>query len=171
MSAQIRRAKSAAATSKIVVERTYQATVRELWELWTTKEGFESWWAPEGFRVVVYTIEACLNGELHYDMIAESPEVVTTMEGIGVPATHTDRARFSEFQPLERLVLRHVMDFLPGVEPYESQLAVDFFPSGEWTRMVVTLSPMHTKEFTKMASQGLASQFANLDKLFNHQPQ
>jgi hypothetical protein len=32
--------------------------------------------------------------------------------------------------------------------------------------MVVTLSPMHDEEFTKMASEGLASQFRNLDKLF-----
>jgi hypothetical protein len=46
---------------------------------------------------------------------------------------------------------------------------VDFFPSGEWVRMVVTLSPMHDEEFTKMASEGLASQFRNLDKRFQSQ--
>lgn len=31
---------------KIVFERTYRARREELWELWTTKEGFESWWGP-----------------------------------------------------------------------------------------------------------------------------
>jgi hypothetical protein len=56
--------------------------------------------------------------------------------------------------------------FLPGVAPYEGTLTVDFFPSGEWVRMVVALSPMHDEEFTRMASEGLASQFRNLDKLF-----
>ena len=35
---------------KTVIERLYRARVEELWELWTTKEGFESWWGPEGFR-------------------------------------------------------------------------------------------------------------------------
>src|SRR5262249_13269844 len=35
---------------KVVFERTYRARVDELWELWTPKEGFESWWGPEGFR-------------------------------------------------------------------------------------------------------------------------
>ena len=35
----------------VVIERTYQARVEELWELWTTKEGFESWWAPEGCQI------------------------------------------------------------------------------------------------------------------------
>ena len=42
----------------IVVERTYRARVEELWELWTTKEGFESWWGPQDFRADVHTLEA-----------------------------------------------------------------------------------------------------------------
>ena len=35
---------------KVVIERTYRAEVNELWDLWTTKDGFESWWGPQGFR-------------------------------------------------------------------------------------------------------------------------
>src|SRR5262249_12819377 len=104
-------------------------------------------------------------------MIAETPEMVAAMKELGLPAAHVERARFSEFRPLERLVLRHMMDFLPGVKPYESTMMVEFFPSGEWVRMVVTLSPMHDEEFTKMASEGLASQFRNFDKLFQSRNQ
>jgi uncharacterized protein YndB with AHSA1/START domain len=160
--------KSAAAPSipEFVIERTYRASVDELWELWTTKEGFESWWPPEGCRTEVHAIEACPNGKLHYDMFAETPEMAAVMKELGLPVSHVERARFSEFRPLERLVLKLMMDFLPGVAPYESTIAVDFFPSGEWVRMVVTLSPMHDEEFTKMASKGLESQFRNLDKRF-----
>ena len=150
----------------LVMERTYRATVEELWELWTTKEGFESWWPPEGSRAEVHAIEARLNGKLHYEMIAEAPEMIAAMKELGLPASHVERARFSEFRPRERLVLAIEMDFLPGVAPYEGTLAVDFFPCGEWVRMVVTLSAMHDEEFTRMASEGLASQFRNLDKLF-----
>lgn len=166
MSDTNKRATAAATSPKLVMERTYRASVDELWELWTTKEGFESWWPPEGSRAEVHAIEACLNGKLQYDMIAETPEMVAVMKELGLPASHVERARFSEFRPLERLVLAIMMDFLPGVAPYEGTLTVDFFPSGEWVRMVVTLSPMHDEEFTKMASEGLASQFRNLDKLF-----
>jgi hypothetical protein len=46
----------------------------------------------------------------------------------------------------------------------EGTLTFGFFPSGQRVRMVVTLSPMHDEEFTKMASAGLASQFRSLDK-------
>jgi hypothetical protein len=99
-------------------------------------------------------------------MIAESPEVLAVMKELGLPASHFECARFSEFRPYERLVLAIMMDFLPGVAPYEGTLAVDFIPSGESVRMVVTLSPMHDEDFTKKASQGLTSQFRNLDKIF-----
>ena len=34
---------------KIVIERTYEASIEDIWELWTTREGIESWWGPEGF--------------------------------------------------------------------------------------------------------------------------
>ena len=165
MSNSIRSA-AAATSPKFVIERTYRASVEELWEMWTTKEGFESWWPPEGFRTEVHTIEARPNGKLRYEMIAETPEMVAVMKDLGLPVSHVERARFSEFRPMERLVLAIMMDFLPEVEPYEGTLIVDFFPSGEWVRMVVTLSPMHDEKFTRMAAEGLESQFRNLDRLF-----
>lgn len=160
------RAAAAGANPQLVFERTYRASVQELWEMWTTKEGFESWWPPEGIRAVVHVMEPCLNGRVQYEMIAESPEVLTVMTQLGLPASHREQARFAEFRPMERLVFAIMMDFLPCVAPYEGTLTVDFFPSAEWTRMVVTLSTMHNEEFTMMASEGLASQFRNLDRLF-----
>jgi len=38
---------------RVRLERTYQAPIEDVWELWTTKEGIESWWGPGGFRVTV----------------------------------------------------------------------------------------------------------------------
>ena len=37
----------------IRIERTFATTPERLWDLWTTKEGIESWWAPDGFTVEV----------------------------------------------------------------------------------------------------------------------
>ncbi len=51
-------ATSAGTSPKVVFERTYLASVDELWALWTTKEGLESWWGPAGFRTAVHAIEA-----------------------------------------------------------------------------------------------------------------
>ena len=151
---------------KVVLERTYRADVTELWSLWTTKEGFESWWGPDGFRAEVRTIEARLGGVLHYNMVADAPEMIAAMKQMGRPVSHETRARFTEFQPYERLALTHVVDFVPGVPPYESTTVVEFFPLGDRVRIVVTLDPMHDEQFTRMSTMGFTSQLTKLDKRF-----
>ena len=150
----------------IVVERTYRARLSELWELWTTKEGFESWWGPEGFRVEVHAIEARVGGELHYNMIADAPEQIEAMKRMGQPTSHETRGKFAELKLHERLALTHLIDFLPGVTPYESTMVMELFPSGDRVRMVVTLEPMHSDELTKMQVMGFTSQLTKLDKRF-----
>jgi uncharacterized protein YndB with AHSA1/START domain len=151
---------------KVVIERTYAAKVEELWELWTTKEGFESWWGPDGFRVKVHALEAHEGGTLHYDMIADAPLMIAAMKQMGRPTSQEARARFSEIKPHERLAITSVIDFLPGMKPYESTIVAEFFPSGQTVRMVVTLDPMHDEEFTKMQTMGFTSQLSKLDKRF-----
>jgi len=151
---------------KVVIERTYRASVQELWDLWTTKEGFESWWGPEGFRVEVHAIEAREGGTLHYDMIADAPEQIAAMKQMNMPISHKARGRFSAFSPHTRLALTHMIDFIPGVKAYESSMAVDFVPAGDRVRMVVILSPMHDEHWTKMSTMGFTSQLTKLDKRF-----
>lgn len=97
----------------VAIERTYRAPVEALWELWTTKEGFESWWGPEGFRAEVYTVEARVGGTLHYAMIARAPEQIEIMKRMGRPISHAARARITELNPRRRLALTNLIDFLP----------------------------------------------------------
>lgn len=156
--------------SSLVIERTYAAKPEELWELWTTKDGFESWWGPQDFRADVHTIEPRQGGALHYDMVADTPEAVAAMEGVGAPTTQPCRGTFSEFRPNERLVLTQVIDFLPGVVPYDSTIAVDFFAAAQGrVRMVVTLSQMHDAATTGMQREGFLSQLSKLDKRYGWQ--
>jgi hypothetical protein len=72
-------------------------------------------------------------------MIADAPEQIAAMKQLGRPTTHEANARFTEYRPLERLAITTVIDFLPGVKPYQSTMVVEFLPSGENVRMVVTL--------------------------------
>ena len=151
---------------KITIERTYRARIEDVWELWTTKDGFESWWGPQGFRAEVRAIEARIGGTLHYEMIADAPEMIAAMKQMGQPVSHAVRTRFTEVKPHERLVLTNVIDFLPGVEPYENDVTVDFSTMGDSVRMVVTLEQMHSAEFSKMQLEGFTSQLTKLDKRF-----
>jgi uncharacterized protein YndB with AHSA1/START domain len=151
----------------IVVERSYSAGVEELWDLWTTKEGFESWWGPQDFRADVRQLDARLGGALHYDMVADTPSMIAAMAEMGRPPSHETRGTFTEFKPYERLVVTHVIDFLPGVKPYDSTMEVEFILAADGkVRMVVTLSPMHDDQFTGMQLEGFTSQLSKLDRRY-----
>lgn len=151
----------------LVIERTFRATLAEVWDLWTTREGFESWWGPQGFRAEVRELDARVGGALRYEMIADTPQMVAAMKQAGQPTSTTARSRFSELVRHERLVLTSVIDFLPGVGAYENSIAVVFHAQGDQVRMVVTLEGMHSDEMTKMQKDGFTSQLTKLDGRFS----
>ncbi len=147
----------------IVVERTYKANVKELWDLWTTKKGFESWWGPVGFIAKVHEIDARVGGALRYDMVADSPEAIEAMMKEWNVKSHMTKSSFTALTPHTHLAIRSVIDFIPGVKPYENDISVDFTQSGERVRMVVTLHGMHNAQFTQMQLEGFSSQITKLD--------
>jgi uncharacterized protein YndB with AHSA1/START domain len=149
-----------------VIERTYRTRVEDLWGLWTTKEGFESWWGSEGSRVEVRAIEAREGGTLRYDMIAVAPEDIAARSRMGLAPASSVQARFTEFRPYRRLILAHVIDFVPGVQLYEQTIAVDFLPLGGAVRMVTTIEPMHDDEFTQTSVRVFTGQLERLERRF-----
>jgi uncharacterized protein YndB with AHSA1/START domain len=153
-----------AATSLQMVrfERTYDGPVDDLWDLWTTKDGFESWWGPEGFRVEVSTIEARVGGTLDYDMIAVRAEEIAYMNKEGWAVRHGTHGTFVEFEPKRRLTLRHRIDFIPGVERYDHDMHVEFIPDGARVRMVVEVEPHRDEHWTRMSAQGFESQLTKI---------
>ena len=148
----------------IQFERRYDnAAIEDLWQLWTTKEGFESWWGPRGFRVAVHRLDARVGGELLYDMIAEEPEQVEYMRRAGMSVSHGTRGRFTQITRPRSLEIVHVIDFIPGVKPYENRIRAEFFPEkGDGARMLVTVEPHPDPAWTRSASLGMESQLTKV---------
>ncbi|MGH7571536.1 MAG: SRPBCC family protein [Gemmatimonadota bacterium] len=146
----------------IKIERTYKTSVEDLWDLWTTKEGLESWWGPEGFRIDVHKLDLRVGGELRYDMIAVGAEEIEFMKKSGMGISHDTRGTFVEIEPLRRLKVLYMIDFLPGVEPYENNMVVEFFPEGTSVRMLITFDPHIDEKMTRMATEGWESQLTKL---------
>jgi uncharacterized protein YndB with AHSA1/START domain len=147
----------------VTVERTYAADIEDLWALWTTKEGFEAWWGPEGFRVDVHTLDLRVGGTLFYDMIAVGPEQIAYMKGAGMPLSHETRGTFVEMQMPTRLKILHIIDFIPGLPPYENNMLLELFPEGKNVRMRVTIDPHYTSEWTKRSLAGFTSQLTKVE--------
>jgi uncharacterized protein YndB with AHSA1/START domain len=144
------------------VERTYQATLEEVWALWTTKDGFESWWGPEGFRVNVNEFDLREGGTLDYDMIAVGEAQIAYMLQQGSPVSHGTHGKFRNIEKHRRLELVHVIDFIPDLEAYENTMLVEFFEDGPNVRMVVTIQPHSTEEWSRMSAMGFESQLEKL---------
>jgi uncharacterized protein YndB with AHSA1/START domain len=147
----------------IKFERVYDGPVEDLWALWTTKDGLEEWFAPEGCRVEVPALDLRVGGAFDHVMIAVGDDAVAYMASVGRSRATQVRGRFVEVVPHERLHIRMTIEFLPGIQPYPYDIMVEFHAEGERVRMVVTADAHPEVEMTRLATQGLASQLRQFD--------
>src|SRR4051812_43860938 len=100
-------------SEKVILERSYRATLDEVWELWTSKEGIEAWWGPEGFKVEVQSLEVKTGGHMQWSMIADAPEMVEAKKQMGQKVRTEHRNTFSEVKPKTLLAWSAPADFIP----------------------------------------------------------
>ena len=148
---------------RITLERVYRADVQDVWDLWTTKDGIESWWGPGGFAVTVRKMDLRPGGELLYAMTAIDPPQIAFMKKAGMPLTQELRITYTEVVPLRRLAYVHLTDFIPGVEPYDVATVVDFQREAEDVRLILSFDAMHSDEWTERAVMGWTSELGKLD--------
>ena len=153
------------ARRRVTLERTFAAPIQEVWELWTTKGGIESWWGPDGFAVKVQQIDLRPGGELVYDMTATAPEQMEFLKKAGMPATTVSRLTYTEVVPPRRLAYSQTADFIPGVESYEVPTTVELEEVADGVRMVLSFTAMHDEHWTNLAVMGWESELGRLEKL------
>ena len=147
----------------IILERIYEAPIEEVWALWTTKAGIESWWGPEGFSVVVDRIDVRPGGELRYTMTATAPEQIAFLVAAGMPLSNELAVAYVDVDPPCRLAYVNHVDFIPGHGAYDVDVLVELTPQSDGdVHMTLTLEAMHNAEWTNRAVAGWESE---LDKL------
>jgi uncharacterized protein YndB with AHSA1/START domain len=152
------------------LERDYRATLDEVWALWTTTDGLESWWGPEGFSVTVQHLDLRPGGELRYTMTATAPEQVAFMRQQGMPLATEVSLVYTEVELRRHLSYTMSTDFVPNVKPYASVTRVSFSPVPLGVHMVLSFSPMHDDEWTQRARLGHESELARLEAILHGQP-
>jgi uncharacterized protein YndB with AHSA1/START domain len=153
------------ARRKVSIERTFKAAIEDVWELWTTREGIESWWGPDGFEVKVRKLDVRPGGDLLYDMTAIAPDQIEFLQKAGMSLTTPSSITYTEVVPRKRLAFTQLADFIPNVKPYEVAMTVDFDTGPQGVRMVLTLDAMHDEYWTKMAVMGWENELDKLAKL------
>jgi uncharacterized protein YndB with AHSA1/START domain len=149
---------------QITLERRFDAPLDAVWQLWTTREGIESWWGPEGFSVRVHRLELRPGGELEYYMTATAPEQAEFLKKAGMPLTQKARVVFTEIVPRRRLAFTQKADFIPGVKPYDVATGVEFEESAQGVRLLMTFDAMHDEQWTRLAVMGWESELGKLAK-------
>jgi uncharacterized protein YndB with AHSA1/START domain len=150
---------------KLTLERTFQASIDEVWDLWTTRDGIESWWGPEGFSVVVHDLDLRPGGGLVYAMTATGADQIDYMKKAGMPLTTEQHVTYTEIDRPRRLAYRELADFIPGVEPYEVEVFVELQEVDAGTRLVVSFDRMHDERWTELAVLGRRSELERLARL------
>lgn len=154
--------KNTAGAERVTIERTFDTTAEQMWRMWTTKQGIEAWWGPEGFRVDVLRLEPQPGGTLHYAMTATGAEQVAFMKQAGLPLTNEAHATFRSVAPPSHLSFDSVVDFVPGVAPYTIANDVEIVPRGDRVDVVLTVDALHDAEWTSRLVAGRESQFDKL---------
>jgi uncharacterized protein YndB with AHSA1/START domain len=157
----MKKATAADAKQKITFERSYRARVEDVWDLWTTKAGLESWWGPEGFTTTVRKLDLRPGGKFEYAMTAVDPEQIEGLKAMNMPLTTVAHGEYVEVTPRTRLAYWTMADFIPGVVPYRVAAFVEIHPMAQGVRMVVTEDAMHDVQWTQLSAMGMKS---SLDK-------
>jgi uncharacterized protein YndB with AHSA1/START domain len=155
------------ARRRVTIERSFNAPIEEVWELWTTTDGIESWWGPPGFEVKVRRLAVRRGGELLYAMTAIAADQIEFLKKAGMPLTTESLVTYTEVAPLKRLAFTQMADFIPNVKPYEVTTTVEFDTQPHGVRLVLTLDAMHDEYWTKMMVMGWESELGKLAKLLH----
>jgi len=148
---------------RINLQRTFNAPLDLVWELWTTKDGIESWWGPPGFEVKVGKIELRAGGALEYVMTAVGPEQIAFMKQHHQPLSTALKARYTEVSPKTLAAWMNLADFIPGIDPYEVETRLMLAPQGaDSVRVDLQLDAMHDEFYTSMATQGWEGELGKL---------
>lgn len=144
-------------------ERVYTASLEDVWALWTTKEGLEEWFAPEGMEVEVTALDLRVGGTLDHVMRAVGAEQVAYLADLDRPSTVQVSARFVEVEQHRRLRIRFDIDFVPGVASYPYDMVVELHPEGGRIRMILTADRHPDPEMTRGAALALNSQLQRFE--------
>jgi uncharacterized protein YndB with AHSA1/START domain len=152
-------------TANHTLRRSYAASPETIWRLWTTPEGIAQWWAPDGFRTEVQTLELEPGGALVYTMTATAAPQIEFMNSVGMPLSTVSRKTFVEVEPPRRLAYRSLIDFVPDHEPYEHLTVVELAPVEGGTQVTMTMEPLHDDEWTQRLVAGRGNVLDNLGAL------
>lgn len=129
----------------VAIERTLNAPVDLVWQMWVDGDHFASWYGPTGARIPVANLDAVVGGRRHVCMEMDTPNGPMQMWFVG---------EFKELVPGERLVYTEAMGDEDGnATPPEAMGMPPGTPA--FTEVVVELTAVDGGTHMKMTHVGV----------------
>lgn len=125
----------------IVIERTFDAPVATIWDMWTRPMHFRAWCGPMGAAVPIAEMDVRVGGARRIAMEVQTPNGPMTMWFVGEyrQVDPTDRLVYTESLADEAgRVLSPVEAGLPEGHPEVTEVVVEFVDLGGTTHVVMT---------------------------------
>jgi len=147
----------------VVIERTFDASVELIWQMWTDPEHFKSWYGPKGFSVPVADMDLRVGGKRLICMSSPDGSMKMWTTGEYMQIAPTTRLVYTESPADEdgNVVSPAAMG-MPEGYPMTTEVTVSLEDLGGRTKMVMTHAGMP-------ASSGAGGGWSQaFDKLADH---
>jgi uncharacterized protein YndB with AHSA1/START domain len=150
---------------EVLIERSFDAPVTVIWQMWTDPEHFKAWYGPRGATIPVATLDVRTGGTRRVCMEVPTPDGAMQMWFTGEyrEVVVNKRLVYTESMCDEHGNVRSPVESgLPAGHPITTEVRVDFDDLDGRTRMVMTHSGIPSD------SPGAAGWAAAFDKLDDH---
>jgi uncharacterized protein YndB with AHSA1/START domain len=117
----------------VVIERSFEAPVGLIWQMWTEAEHFKAWYGPDGATIPVADMDVRVGGTRRVCMEMQTP---------GGPMRMWFAGEYREVVENERLVYTESVSDEAGIlaegHPATTEVRVELADDGGRTRMVMT---------------------------------
>lgn len=125
----------------MVIERSFDAPVDLVWQMWTDPEHFKEWYGPEGASIPVAKMDVRVGGRRLVCMDVQSPSGPMQMWFAGEyrEVVENERLVYTEYMSDESGNERLPSDMgMPEGHPTTTEVHIDLQDVGGRTRMVLT---------------------------------
>jgi uncharacterized protein YndB with AHSA1/START domain len=125
----------------VIIERTLDAPVPVIWQLWTNPEHFKAWYGPTGASIPVAKMDVRVGGTRLVCMEVTTPNGPMQMWFTGeyLEVTENERLVYTESMSDENGTVTSPADMgMPESHPTTTQVRVELEDLGDRTKMTLT---------------------------------
>lgn len=125
----------------VVIERTFEAPVDVVWNMWADPEHFKAWYGPMGAKIPVAKMDVQVGGTRHVCMEMETPNGPMQMWFVGEFREVVENQRLVYTESMsdeEGNVISPAAMGMPEGHPETTEVIVELQDLGQSTKMVMT---------------------------------